>query len=87
MLELSHGGVCRIPLSSCHPQIPVWCLNKPRLLIMNRVDMVSERDQQAWSNHYGRQGLSVYNTDANNGKGVTKVVLCIPLVILSSHLS
>lgn len=68
---------CRIPLSSCHPQIPTWCLNKPRLLIMNRADMVSQQDQQDWSNYYGRQGLSVYYTDANAGKGVTKVVLPI----------
>lgn len=63
----------RIPLSSCHPQIPVWCLNKPRLLIMNRADMVSVQDQQEWSNYYGRHGLSVYNTDANSGKGIAKV--------------
>lgn len=68
---------CRIPLSSCHPQIPVWCLNKPRLLIMNRADMVSQQDQQEWSNYYGSQGLSVFNTDANNGKGITKVTHCI----------
>ena len=70
-------GFCRIPLSSCHPQIPVWCLNKPRLLIMNRADMVSLQDQQEWSNYYGSQGLSVFNTDANNGKGITKVTHCM----------
>jgi ribosome biogenesis GTPase A len=70
-------GFCRIPLSSCHPQIPVWCLNKPRLLIMNRADMVSQQDQQEWSNYYGSQGLSVFNTDANNGKGITKVTHCM----------
>ena len=70
-------GVCRIPLSSCHPQIPVWCLNKPRLLIMNRADMVSQQDQQEWSNYYGSQGLSIFNTDANNGKGITKVTHCM----------
>ncbi|KAL3159957.1 hypothetical protein ABBQ38_010345 [Trebouxia sp. C0009 RCD-2024] len=63
----------RIPLSSCHPQIPTWCSNKPRLLIMNRADMVNQKDQQEWSNYYGRQGLSVYFTDANAGKGITKV--------------
>lgn len=51
-------------------------MNKPRLLIMNRADMVSQQDQQDWSNYYGRQGLSVYYTDANAGKGITKVMLC-----------
>ena len=39
--------------------------------------MVSQQDQQDWSNYYGRQGLSVYYTDANAGKGITKVLLAI----------
>ena len=76
---------CRIPLSSCHPQIPVWCLNKPRLLIMNRADMVSQQDQQEWSNYYGSLGLSVFNTDANNGKGITKVTHCMCLHLLHAR--
>lgn len=63
----------RIPMSSCHPQIPAWCGTKPRLLIMNRVDMVSHQDQLDWKNHYGRQGVHVYNTDANQGKGIHQV--------------
>ncbi len=79
-------GFCRIPLSSCHPQIPVWCLNKPRLLIMNRADMVSQQDQQEWSNYYGRQGLSVFNTDANAGKGITKVTHCMLFAPFACHL-
>lgn len=76
---------CRIPLSSCHPQIPTWCLNKPRLLIMNRADMVSQQDQQDWSNYYGRQGLSLYYTDANAGKGITKVLLPIVESLMELH--
>ena len=42
---------------------------------MNRADMVNQKDQQEWSNYYGRQGVSVYYTDANAGKGITKVLL------------
>ena len=37
--------------------------------------MVSQQDQQDWSNYYGRQGLPVFYTDASAGKGITKVVL------------
>ena len=40
---------------------------------MNRADMVSQQDQQDWSNFYGRQGLPVFYTDASAGKGITKV--------------
>lgn len=83
--------ICRIPLSSCHPQIPTWCMNKPRLLIMNRADMVSQQDQQDWSNYYGRQGLSVYYTDANAGKGITKVMLhaveCVMMIFVAKEIN
>ena len=53
---------------------------------MNRADMVSQQDQQNWSNYYGRQGLSVYFTDANAGKGITKVLLpVIESIMMESH--
>ena len=42
---------------------------------MNRVDMISQQDQSAWSNHFGRQGMRLYNTNAIQGKGVNQVML------------
>ena len=38
----------RIPLASHHPQVDDWIGNKPRLLILNRLDMIPESAQQQW---------------------------------------
>ncbi|KAK9811634.1 hypothetical protein WJX72_007411 [[Myrmecia] bisecta] len=64
----------RIPLSTCHPQIPQWCGSKPRLLVLNRVDMISPADQQAWANYFAQQHLPVFWTNGMDGTGITKVV-------------
>lgn len=38
----------RCILSTEHPQLDTWAHNKPRLLIINRVDMISPEDQKQW---------------------------------------
>ena len=38
----------RIPLASHHPHVDDWIGNKPRLLILNRLDMIPESAQQQW---------------------------------------
>ena len=40
---------------------------------MNRVDMVSEADQAAWSSHFAMQGQHVLWTNANSGTGTIRV--------------
>jgi len=38
----------RIPLSSAYTDVKSLCPNKPRLILMNKVDLVSERDAKEW---------------------------------------
>ena len=63
----------RIPRSTWHPQIPVWAVNKPILVLLNRMDAVSPEDQRQWSHHFARQQQSVFWTNAAVGLGVNKV--------------
>ncbi|MEW5305956.1 MAG: hypothetical protein WDW36_008465 [Sanguina aurantia] len=42
----------RIPVSTCHPQLAEWLGSKPRLLVMNRTDMVSKADRIAWNKYF-----------------------------------
>ena len=44
----------RIPLASHHPQIDNWIGEKPRIIILNRTDMISNRQ-----NKPGVTGLSL----------------------------
>lgn len=74
-------GACRIPLATSHPQLPGWAGNKPLLLVLNRVDMVSPADQAAWAAYFRAQQQATYWTDAKSGAGVRKVGLLTPIQI------
>ena len=64
---------CRIPQSTTHAAIPKWCGPKPRLLLLNRVDQVSDRDRAAWAGHFARQGTPAIWTDGVSGLGSGQV--------------
>ncbi len=63
----------RIPLSTCHPQVASWVGAKPRLVVMNRVDMVSKRDKREWESHFEALGQKVFWTDAALGAGAHRL--------------
>ena len=60
----------RIPLASHHPDVPQWIGEKPRILVLNRMDMIPESVLQAWLNWFKDQGESPYCTNAKQGKGI-----------------
>ncbi|MEM8777477.1 MAG: ribosome biogenesis GTPase YlqF [Cyanobacteria bacterium P01_G01_bin.49] len=60
----------RIPLASQHPQVPQWIGEKPRILVLNRVDMIPESACQAWLSWFKDQGETPYCTNAKQGKGI-----------------
>lgn len=72
-----HARACmrRIPLATSHPQLPGWVGNKPLLLVLNRVDMVSAADQATWTAYFRDREQPVLWTDAKLGTGVKKVGL------------
>jgi ribosome biogenesis GTPase A len=63
----------RIPLTSHHPQVPQWVGNKPRITIINRVDMIPEALHQAWQAWFRQQGETPYFTNAQHGQGIKTV--------------
>ncbi|MBW4665597.1 MAG: ribosome biogenesis GTPase YlqF [Chroococcus sp. CMT-3BRIN-NPC107] len=63
----------RIPLATHHPQVQEWIGTKARVLVLNRLDMISPAAQQAWMRWFRQQGEDPYFTDAQAGKGITAV--------------
>ncbi|HEY9846104.1 MAG TPA: ribosome biogenesis GTPase YlqF, partial [Candidatus Caenarcaniphilales bacterium] len=63
----------RIPLASHHPQIAHWVGNRARVLILNRVDLISPPAHQQWLQWFQSQGEVPYFTDAQQGKGIAAV--------------
>ena len=63
----------RIPMSTRHPQIPAWVGSKPRLLIINREDMVAPADRAAWARFFSERGQAAQWTNGTQGEGVAAV--------------
>jgi ribosome biogenesis GTPase A len=63
----------RIPLASHYPQIKNWIGDKPRILILNRVDMIPETIAQEWLDWFKAHGEKPFFTNAKQGQGIKAV--------------
>lgn len=61
----------RIPRSSRNPDIAAICGNKPRLVILNRMDMADPAKTKAWCDYFRSQGLAAVQTDCKSRKGIS----------------
>ena len=64
----------RIPGASRNPDIDRLSGDKPRLVILNRVDLADPKVTAKWRQYFEGQGLAVLETDAKSGKGVNSFV-------------
>lgn len=60
----------RIPMSSRNPDLDELAQNKPRIIIMNRVDQADPQVTKLWREYFHAQGLGVLETDSKSGTGV-----------------
>ena len=63
----------RIPLASHHPQIDSWIGTKPRIVVLNRMDMIPESTMHDWSTWFKSQEKQPYFTNAKQGKGIKEI--------------
>lgn len=61
----------RIPEASRNPDIGRLAGEKPRIVVLNRVDLADPAATARWRAYYRARGLSVLETDARSGKGVS----------------
>lgn len=64
----------RIPRASRNPDISRLAAGKPRLIILNRVDLADPALTKRWRECFEREGMSVLETDAKSGRGVNGFV-------------
>lgn len=64
----------RIPMSSRNPDIASICGNKPRLVVLNRVDLADPEETLAWSDYLKSQGFAVVRTDCKSRKGIDRFI-------------
>ncbi len=70
VLEVRDG---RIPLATHHPQIDEWVGDKPRVLVLNRLDMIFPQVRSQWVDWFKRHGEVAYSTNAKQGQGITAI--------------
>ena len=64
----------RIPMSSRNPDIDAICGNKPRLIILNRMDMADSQMTKRWSDYFRSRGFEVVCTDCKSRRGINTFV-------------
>ena len=62
----------RIPISSRNPDIDSICGNKPRIVILNRLDLADPDATARWAAHFRKQGIAAVATDCKSRKGITQ---------------
>ncbi len=60
----------RIPLSSRNPDIDTLCGGKPRLLVLNRMDLADPIATKRWASFFEKKGMTVIATDCKTRKGI-----------------
>ena len=45
----------RAPFATAHPKLAEWARGKPVVVVMNRVDMVSNADREKWAKHFAAE--------------------------------
>ena len=64
----------RIPIASRNPDIDAICGNKPRMIVLNRIDMADPALTKKWAEHFRSKGYAVLQTDCKAKKGISGFV-------------
>ena len=62
----------RIPMSSRNPDIDAICGSKPRVIVLNRMDLADPAATKAWAAYFKNQGMAVVCTDCKSRKGIAE---------------
>ena len=62
----------RIPLSSRNPDIDAICGNKPRMIVLNRMDLADPAATRKWRDYFKSKGMAVLATDCKSRQGINE---------------
>ena len=60
----------RIPVSSRNPDIDAICGSKPRIIVLNRMDLADPSATKKWLEYFRKQGMAAVATDCKTKKGI-----------------
>ena len=62
----------RIPMSSRNPDIDAICGSKPRVIVLNRMDLADPAATKKWAAYFKEKGMAVVCTDCKSRKGIAE---------------
>ena len=62
----------RIPLSSRNPDVDEMVGDKPRMMVLNRVDQADPRETRRWAAYFREKGYAVIEANAKSGNGTAQ---------------
>ena len=71
VVELIDG---RIPISSRNPDIEEITKNKKKIIVLNKMDLSDEKQNNLWVAYFNKMGQRVVLVDSNTGKGINDVL-------------
>lgn len=63
----------RIPYSSRNPMIDEIVGQKPRLIVLNKIDLADDKKTGEWVSYFNNLGYQVLTMQAKNGKGLKQI--------------
>ena len=60
----------RIPMSSRNPDIDAICGTKPRIIVLNRMDLADPNATKKWAAYFKSKGMAVLATDCKTRRGI-----------------
>ena len=60
----------RIPVSSRNPDIDAICGSKPRIIVLNRMDLADPSATKRWMAYFRSKGIAAIATDCKSRKGI-----------------
>ena len=64
----------RIPISSQNPEIAKITRGKKKLIVLNKIGLANEKENQNWVKYFENKNLPVCLVDSNSGKGIDQVI-------------
>ena len=64
----------RIPISSQNPDIAQITNGKKKMIVLNKIDLANEIQNEEWSKYFKNKGIPVALVDSNSGKGIENSV-------------
>ncbi len=64
----------RIPMSSQNPEIAKITKGKKKLVVLNKIDLSDEKENQNWLNYFENKNIPACLVDSNSGKGIDQCI-------------